>query len=267
MKIFLSLFVFFFYASFAGAQQDIPHNAQPFAQWLKEFRADATAQGIRQQTLDIALADIAPIARIIELDRKQPEGRLTLEEYLEKTISTTRITEGREAFAEHQLLLSKVESKYAVPAQVIVALWGIETSYGNNTGGFDIVAALATLAYDGRRSAYFRGELINALWILDAEHISKDDFQGSWAGAMGQCQFMPTSFLKYAVDFDGDGKRDIWYTNADVFASIANYLHSEGWDYHGEIIEGSNNFKVLLKWNRSRYFATAVGQLAHAIKE
>lgn len=242
------------------------HNAEPFTQWLVELREDAISQGISTQTLNNAFDNIELINKVISLDRKQPEAKITLEEYLEKTVIDSRIKNGQNELIENKELLNNISKKYSVPSNVIVALWGMETSYGENVGNFKIISALTTLAYDGRRSDFFRGELINALKIMEAEKISVDDFQGSWAGAFGQCQFMPSSFLKYAVDFDGDGKRDIWYTQADVFASIANYLHSEGWNPDEGIEEGGNNFKVLLKWNRSRYFATAIGKLVEAIR-
>ncbi len=238
-----------------------------FDRWLAELKSEAISQGISVKTVDEALSGIYPLEDVVALDRKQPEGTITLEEYLAKTVTNSRIRNGRNELAANRELLDKVAGKYSVPAAVIVALWGMETSYGENTGNFGIIESLATLAYEGRRGAFFRGELFNALKILDAEKMPKDDFSGSWAGAFGQCQFMPSSYLKYAVDFDGDGKRDIWYTQADVFASIANYLHSEGWNAEEGIEEGNNNFNVLLKWNRSRYFATAIGKLARAIGE
>lgn len=238
------------------------HSNKTFVEWVDNFRSEAVSQGISEKTINSAFSNIEHVDAVISLDRKQPENKITLEEYLARTVTASRIKKGQNELAANKDLLDDVSRKYSVPANVIVALWGMETSYGENTGNFSIIPALATLAYDGRRSEYFRGELMNALKIMDAEKLSADDFQGSWAGAFGQCQFMPGSFLKYAVDFDGDGKRDIWYTQADIFASIANYLHSEGWNADEGIEEGNNNFKVLLKWNRSRYFATAVGKLA-----
>jgi membrane-bound lytic murein transglycosylase B len=235
---------------------------QAFQNWLADFKSDALSKGISQQTLNEAFASTEPIDRVIELDRKQPESTMTLEEYLQKVVSAQRISQGKELYSENRALLDQISAEYGVPGNYIVALWGIETNYGNNTGGFSIVDSLATLAYDGRRSEYFRGELINALKIIDADHIDAIDMDGSWAGAMGQCQFMPSSFLSYAVDYNHDGKRDIWNTQEDVFASIANYLHSSGWNNDEE-----NNFNVLLKWNRSRYFATAVQKIAQGIIE
>jgi membrane-bound lytic murein transglycosylase B len=300
-------------------------NDEPFGMWLMKFQEDALAQGISKDTLEKAFAETKPIPDIIRLDRKQPEGTKTLPEYMENVITQKRIDEGKRLLAENKELLTAIENKYGVDKEVIVALWGIETSYGKNTGNYSVVDALATLAYDGRRSAFFRNELINALKIIDADHISAEEMDGSWAGAMGQCQFMPTSFLKYAVDYDGDGKRDIWNTQEDVFASIAHYLQSEGWKPQGEMampallpehfdkkftdikttkpvsewkrlgvtyIDGSpladngsaasvimvgkdadmvpyivyDNYKVILKWNKSRYFATAVDMLSEELR-
>lgn len=269
----LTLFVIFIQAlSFcfsAAAQEKLEpiHNEKPFSEWLDELCDEAESQGISKQTLDKAFAEIELVPKVIKLDRKQPEGSITLDEYLAKTVTASRINNGKYELRENRALLEDVAAKYSVPATVIVALWGMETSYGENTGSFNTIYSLATLAYDGRRSSFFRKELINSLKIMDEEKIAVDDFSGSWAGAFGQCQFMPSSFLKYAVDFDGDGKRDIWYSQADIFASIANYLHSEGWRSDENIEEGNNNFKVLLKWNRSRYFATAIAKLVEALEE
>ncbi|MCE2926841.1 MAG: lytic murein transglycosylase [Rickettsiales bacterium] len=239
-----------------------PPSDAAFNQWLKGVKKEASSKGISKATIDDALTGIAHDDRVIRLDRRQPETKLTLEEYLAKVISDQRINRGRELLAEHRALLEPISQKYGVASEFIVALWGIETSYGNNTGSFSVIESLATLAYDGRRSQYFRGELMNALRIIEEDHISAYAMEGSWAGAMGQCQFMPSSFLAYAVDYNGDGKRDIWNTEADVFASIANYLNQHGWNQDKE-----NQFNVILKWNRSRYFATAVMQIAERIKE
>ncbi|MDH3663295.1 MAG: lytic murein transglycosylase, partial [Alphaproteobacteria bacterium] len=238
----------------------------------------------------------------------------------------SRVKKGRKLLKEHRTLLNKIAADYKVQPRFIIALWGIETSYGSFLGGHQVIKALATLAYDGRRAALFRRELISALRILDRGDIVLDDMKGSWAGAMGQCQFMPSSFLKYAVDYDGDGKRDIWNTLPDVFASIANYLAKSGWDdqytwgrpvkmasvadtpngapglkvvkslpewqslgvrrENGRSLpkvalnasllrtddgEGPSylvydNFRVLMVWNRSTYFALTVSELSDLIK-
>ncbi len=293
---------------------------QPFAEWLEGVRQEALASGIGATTLDQALAGIEPQESVVELDRKQPEGRLTFVEYRDRVLSQQRIDQGRRLLQEHAELLGRVEARYGVPAQVIVALWGIESSYGQFKGRYSVIEALASLAYDGRRAEFFRKELLAALRILDRGDISVDGMYGSWAGAMGQSQFMPSTYLGYAVDFDGDGRRDIWNDKADIFASMANYLREAGWrtgyrwgravetgdaidietvglDYRkglhdwdrlgvrrsggGQLpiveIDASllvmdegegpaylvyDNFRVLMVWNRSSYFATTVGLLS-----
>jgi membrane-bound lytic murein transglycosylase B len=204
-------------------------QTQDFNSWLVGMRAEASRQGISQKTINAALYNINPKQRIIELDRKQPEGRKTFADYKKMIVSDSRIKRGRQMMRDYAGILQDVENQYGVPKQFIVALWGIETNYGSNTGGFGVVEALATLAWEGRRAEFFRKELMNALKIIDAGHISAASMKGSWAGAMGQNQFMPSSFNAYAVDGNGDGKRDIWGTKKDVFASSANYLKKNGW--------------------------------------
>lgn len=294
-------------------------NPKPLGLWIQEFRAEARRFGVSDNTLDAAFRDFALLPKVIELDRRQPESTRSFTQYMESAVSASRVSEGRRLLQEHRVLLEKIGAEYGVPAKVIVALWGIETSYGKVTGSFNVPHALATLAYEGRRADFFRGELLNALRIVDQGHIVAASMEGSWAGAMGQSQFMPSSFLSYAVDYDGDGRRDIWTTRADVFASVANYLKQSGWNpregiltgaalpakfdarlenidrlrplsewrklgvapvsgigggraalvFPGKPYEGaylvSPNYHVILKWNRSRYFATAVGILAERI--
>ena len=200
-----------------------------FSSWMKSFRVEAMEKGISQETLDRALGGIAPLPRVIELDRSQPEFKLTFEEYLSKVVSPTRKRIAAQKLAENDELLTKISQKYGVQKRYLVTFWGVETSFGKYLGSFNVPQSLATLAFDGRRSDYFRGELLNALTILEQGHIAPEDMKGSWAGAMGQSQFMPSSFLNYAVDWDGDGRRDIWASKADVFASSANYLAKAGW--------------------------------------
>ena len=200
-----------------------------FATWLVELRKEAMGLGISAETLDAALGDITPHERVIELDRSQPEFNLTFDEYLAKFISDWRRQTGVKMMAEHSEILDKVSKKYGVQKRFLVTFWGLETSYGRYLGSFNVPRSLATLAHDGRRSAYFRKELLNALRIIEDGHIAAADMKGSWAGAMGQSQFMPSSFLNYAVDWNGDGRRDIWATKPDVFASAANYLKKAGW--------------------------------------
>jgi membrane-bound lytic murein transglycosylase B len=172
---------------------------------------------------------VRPIDRVLDFDKRQPEFTLTLDQYLAHVLTPQRIADGRKLMREHKKLLAAVAERYHVPAKVIVALWGIESGYGRNIGDYPVVAALATLAYDGRRSQYFRTELLNALTIVD-RGATAQQMRGSWAGAMGQCQFMPSTYLKYAQRWSGEGPADIWRTPADVFASAANYLAGVGWN-------------------------------------
>jgi peptidoglycan lytic transglycosylase B len=201
-----------------------------FEEFLNGVRAEALERGIREDILDQALATVeAPLAIVIERDRTQAESVLSLEDYLSKRLTDRQVARAKDGFARHRVLLDEVASQYGVEPQVIVAIWGIESNYGRFSGVRPTVAALATLAWDPRRSALFRSELFAALDILNAGYIEVSKMRGSWAGAMGQVQFMPSSYLKFAEDFDGDGRRDIWSTPSDVFASIGNFLKASGW--------------------------------------
>ena len=299
---------------------------QEFPQWLDGLRADALGQGISQATLDQALSGVQPIDRVIELDRRQPEFTMTFAGYLSHVVNPGRVKAGRRQLATHRRLLREVSARFGVPAPVVVAMWGIESDFGRLTGGFQVVPALATLAYDGRRSQYFRGELMNALKMIDGG-VPAARLRGSWAGAMGQCQFMPSTYLRYAKRWSGDGRPDIWTSDEDVFASTANYLSQIGWnrghgwgravrlpkhgmaqalfgldrkrslrewnklglrlangkslpnsDLEASLIRAEtgkgedvghgppylvyDNFQVIMKWNRSVFFALAAGTLA-----
>ncbi len=296
---------------------------QPFADWLAELKAEALQRGISAAILGDALDGIEPIPRVVELDRNQPEFTLTFQQYITRVAPDHRIATGRKKLAQNRTLLNAISQTYGVPPHMIVALWAIETDFGRLTGGFKVIPALATLAHDGRRSTFFRKELFNALTILDQGHIKSADMVGSWAGAMGQCQFMPSSFLNFAVDRDGDGRKDIWKTRADIFASAANLLAGNGWERgwtwgrpvrlpevfdlgvegldkrkalaewqalgirrtdgrdlpkaaidaslimpdgpDGPVFLVYDNFRVILRWNRSDYFALTVGYLADRI--
>ena len=183
------------------------HADADFDKWLEELRSDALADGISPATLDAALTDVALIPRVIELDRSQPEFTLTFAQYLDRVVPVSRQNRAKARLAEYRAMLTEISEKYGVQSRFIVALWGIETDFGRVQGGFSVIPALVTLAYDGRRSAFFRKELIEALHIIDDGHISENDMKGSWAGAMGQSQFMPSSFRQYAQDYNNDGKK------------------------------------------------------------
>jgi membrane-bound lytic murein transglycosylase B len=217
-----------------SATPDIPPaaptaDAAEFANWRARLRADALNRGISAATFDQALADFQPIQRVIELDQRQPEFVDTFWNYLDRRVEGRRLTLGKEHLQQQQRLLRDVQARYGIPPALLVAFWGLETNYGATTGNFPAPIALATLAYDHRRGAFFRNELLNALDILEQGHIPIADMKGSWAGAMGQMQFMPSTFLGYAVDGDGDGRKDIWRSLPDAFHSAANYLQRSGW--------------------------------------
>jgi len=199
-----------------------------FDAWLADLRREALARGIAASTLDRAFEGMAPIPRVIELDRHQPEFTQTFWTYLDKRVADTRVARGRDMLVQHRALLDRVAAKYGVQPRFLVAFWGLESNFGDYTGAFPVVAALATLAYDERRSAFFRAQLLDLLAVIDEGHIAVDA-KASWAGAIGQTQFMPSTYKAYAVDFDGDGRRDLWNSLADIFASSARYLAAAGW--------------------------------------
>jgi membrane-bound lytic murein transglycosylase B len=298
-----------------------------FDDWLRAFKQEAQSKhGIRADVLAQAFPQgFKPIPRILELDRKQPEKTKSFTDYLKGTVNQKRIQSARQNFADNALILKQIGNNFNVDSQFVVALWGLETNFGKNTGSYEVPHALATLAFDGRRGEYFRQELIQSLKIVQEGHVKEKKFKGSWAGAMGQIQFMPTSFFKFAYDQNGDGRRDIWSTKEDIFASSANYLSKSGWKHkqpwgyevyvpdnfdrgligmdnrysnqfwnnHGlRRIDGKTlpldlsdsgsliqpdgkgtrafvvyeNFRTIMKWNKSVYFATSVGLLADQIK-
>jgi membrane-bound lytic murein transglycosylase B len=207
-----------------------PDTRPSFAEWLEGVRAEALSRGIRPEIVTEALDGVEePMPVVLERDRTQAETVLSIETYLSRQITAARIKTGREESAKNREALDAVAAKYGVPARIIAGIWGLESNFGHFSGVRPTVNALATLAWDPRRSTLFRRELFNALEILNRGDIKASEMKGSWAGAMGQPQFMPSSYLQFAEDFDGDGRRDIWSTPGDVFASIAHYLKGNGW--------------------------------------
>ncbi len=200
-----------------------------FSEFLSGIKAQAAAAGVSTATVDAALTGLEPLEIVVERDRTQAEVVLTIDQYISRRLTRRFVRTAAEQSREHRQVLSAISKKYGVPSSVIVAVWGMESNFGRFTGTRPTVQALATLAWEGRRRAFFTTELINALQILDRGHIGLEEMKGSWAGAMGQTQFMPSSYLAHAQDYDGDGRRDIWTTLPDVFASIANYMVAYGW--------------------------------------
>ena len=321
-----SIIIIFTIINLSSLQADEDYS---FFEWLENIKNIATKEGISEETIDLSFRDIVINERVLELDRSQPEFTLTLNEYLSNTTPKSRMLKGKKLYSEHKDLLLRIYNKYGVQPRFILALWGIETSFGTYTGSFNVIRSLSTLSHDLRRREFFTDELINALAIIDQGHITANEMMGSWAGAMGQNQFMPSSFLNYATDFDKDGKKDIWSTLPDVFASSSNYLKESGWNddltwgrevmtlksIPGDFITTSakeiniskslsewaalgilkkngeklplrdiqaylvypegeegrkflvyENFKVIMKWNRSLFFGLSVGILSDMIE-
>lgn len=200
-----------------------------FQAFVETLRAEASERGISEDTIKLALTDLEPSPSVIERDQTQAEVVLSVDQYLSRRLTRPVIRTARANATKHKALLDRVHDKYGVSPRFVVAIWGLESNFGRFSGVRPTIQALATLAWEGRRGPFFRGELMDALAIVDRKHIALDQLKGSWAGAMGQTQFMPSSYLKWAEDFDEDGDRDIWRSTPDVFASIANYLKSHGW--------------------------------------
>jgi len=214
----------------SAAQESIVEAPRPFGDWLQELVAEAHDRGYSPDLIDQTLAGLQPLTRVIQNDRSQAELVVGFERYYQARATRQFVRRGREVARQHRGLLARVEDAYDVQRRFIVAIWGIETRYGRVTGSTPVFQALATLAWEPRRSDFFRGELFDALTMVSRGHIEAARMTGSWAGAMGQPQFMPSSYLKFAQDFDRDGRRDIWRSTADALASIANYLKDSGWD-------------------------------------
>ncbi|MBI5625463.1 MAG: lytic murein transglycosylase [Elusimicrobia bacterium] len=231
-------------AQYLGPEEFAALSRDDFKAWLAALRSEAASLGIPAAVLQDALTGLTTQQSVLDLENTQPEHTITFEAYIDKVVAS-RVERGRQMFVENRVQLEAISARYKVPGQVITALWGIETKYGQYMGEFVIVRALATLAYAGKRPAFFRKELMEALRILAEEGMKSRDLKGSWAGAMGQCQFMPSSYRRLAADGDGDGKRDIWKNRMDVFASAANYLSKAGWrmaDTWGQEVRLPENF-------------------------
>lgn len=228
LKIIISICLFI--ASFNAQALD----AQNFSAWLRDFKAEAKAEGISAKTIKNTFKNAKYLPQVIVLDRAQPEFISPFLKYVDNRVNPSKIALGRALLQQHIVLLNQIETNYGVPKQILVAFWGLETHYGANKGNFGLPSALMTLAYEGRREAFFRGQLLDTMRIVDAGHSTVAGMRGSWAGAMGNMQFMPSTMLKHGVDADSDGRINIWSSLPDSFASAANYLNKAGWQ-KGEI--------------------------------
>jgi len=230
-------------------------DAQPFEAWKRQMAAEAVLVGISDATVQATLDHAKYLPLVIQLDRAQPEFILPFLTYLKKRVSSQTVAMGREMLQRHQAMLNAVEQQYGVPKQVLVAFWGLETHYGQIQGSFGLPSALTTLAFEGRRADFFRQELVNLMRIIEEKHTTADNLQGSWAGAMGHMQFMPSTFIKHGVDADADGRIDIWTSIADAFNSAANYLKNAGWRTNAPValeVDLPEGFKLSLAHYQKR---------------
>jgi lytic murein transglycosylase len=232
-----------------------------FEGWLTDLKTEAAAKGISQSAITAGLSGITPDQGVLSRDRSQRVFSQSFEEFSGRMIPP-RLARGANMMKQYGSVLGRIEQNYGVPGEILVAIWGLETDYGVNTGKFSTIRSLATLAWDCRRSELFRAELMDALRIVERGDLSPSDMRGAWAGELGQTQFMPSSYIKFAVDFDGNGRRDLLRSAPDVLASTANYLASYGWQRGKDFEPGSANFAVIQQWNKSEVYAKTIAAFA-----
>jgi lytic murein transglycosylase len=230
---------------------------------LQNFRQKAAAQGIRPETVSRALAGITYDPNVIHLDHSQHSFKLSFQRFYALRVNGALIRRGRSLMRAHRATLERVEKRYGVPGAVIIAIWGLETHYGADaTARYSILRSLATLAYDCRRPEFFTGQLLDAIRIVGRGDLSPSQLRGGWAGEIGQTQFLPTPYVRYAVDFDGDGRRDLVHSVPDVLASTANFLASHGWQRGGSWQPGSANYSVIAQWNGAEVYQRTIAVMA-----
>jgi lytic murein transglycosylase len=253
--------------SVTTANAAVPCGTGSFQSWLDDFKQEAAAKGISQATIASSLNGVTLDQSVLSRDRSQKVFSQSFEEFSGRMVPP-RLSRGANRLKQYGSVLSRIEETYGVPGEVLVAIWGLETDFGANVGKFPTLRSLATLAYDCRRSELFRGELLDALRIVERGDLSPAEMRGAWAGEIGQTQFMPSAYVKYAVDFDANGHRDLLRSAPDVLASTANFLVSSGWQKGKDWQPGSPNFPVLEQWNKSEVYARTIAyfasQLAHA---
>ncbi len=240
-------------------------GAGGFPGWLESFKREAVSAGISRGTVASAFAGVTYDPKVISLDRHQGHFNQSFEKFVSTRVTPGMIAMGKSRLQKNAGLFAGIEKRYGVPGPVLVAIWGLETGFGPNRGNMSTIRSLATLAYDCRRSAFFRNELISALKVAQRGDLAPSQMRGAWAGEMGQTQFLASSYLKFAVDYDGNGRRDLINSSADALASTANYLKAYGWQRGAPWGEGTHNFEVLLQWNKARVYAKTIGYFAAKI--
>jgi lytic murein transglycosylase len=253
-----------FCLALAGPSRAAPCGGD-FNAWLADFKREAATQGISQRAIGSALDGIAADPAVLSRDRGQRVFSQTFEQFSGRMISADRMRRGTALLARHAAVFARIERQFGVPGPVLTAIWGLETDFGVNQGRFSIIRSVATLAHDCRRTDKFRAELFDVLRIVDRGDMTPGELRGDWAGEIGQTQFLPSSYVKFAVDFDGDGKRDLIHSAPDALASTANFLKGYGWRRGEPWSEGSENFNVLLEWNKARVYAKTIAAFAERL--
>jgi lytic murein transglycosylase len=234
-----------------------------FDAWLARFKQTAGRQGISRATIESALTGLAYDPRVVRLDRSQRSFKLTFEQFYARRVGEVLMRRGRARLRTHQATLAKVEQRFGVPGPILIAIWGLETNFGaDSSGKYSILRSLATLAYDCRRSEFFTGHLLDALRIVERGDLTVDQMRGGWAGEIGHTQFLPSGYYKYAVDFDGDGRRDLERSVPDMLASTANFLKGHGWQAGQGWEPGEANYAVLRDWNRAEVYQRTIAVMA-----
>ena len=251
----------------AGAAE-CGHDGNGFDAWLAQFKKRAAAQGISPATISSALAGVSYDATVVRLDRSQKSFRLSFEEFYARRVGSALIRRGQALMRQHQGTLDRVEKRFGVPAPIIIAIWGLETNYGaDSSGKYSIIRSLATLSFDCRRSEFFTGHLLDALRIVDRGDLTLSQLRGGWAGEIGHTQFLPSGYYKYAVDFDGDGRRDLEHSVPDMLASTANFLKGHGWQAGEDWSPGTANYNVIRDWNRAEVYQRTIAVMASKLRE
>jgi lytic murein transglycosylase len=233
-----------------------------FEAWLEDVKQEAAGQGIATRAINAALTGVSYDPAVVSRDRRQGVFRQSFEQFSSRMVSRYRLQRGGVLIRRHGPTFERIERQFGVPAPVIVAIWGLETDFGVNQGKFATIGALASLAYDCRRTEKFQAELMDALRIVERGDLAPGEMHGAWAGEIGQTQFMPSSYLKFAIDYDGDGRRDLIRSMPDALASTANFLKSYGWRGGEAWSPGTRNFEVLLEWNKSQVYSKTIAYFA-----
>ena len=266
-SVWVSVVLFCFMGVSVASAAKCGQNKSGFSSWLRDIKSEASSNGITQQTLKSALGGVTYDPRVIRRDRSQRSFKLSFNEFYKRRVGSYLLKRARTRLKRHRSLLSRIEKQYGVPPEILVSIWGLETNFGKDgSGKYSIIRSIATLAYDCRRSEFFTDHFMAALRIVQRGDMRPAQMRGGWAGEIGQVQFLPGSYDKYAVDYDGDGRRDLVGSIPDVLASTANYLKAYGWKRNASWGPGTSNYGVIKDWNRADVYARTIAKMAVTLK-